>query len=202
MTDLSSDAVLQLVAGRRGHFRMESGYHGGLWLELDALFAEPGRVAPFVEALASALRPHDVSAICGPLLGGAFLAQSVAAALGAEFWYTARAPSAGGGMYSARYELPPALVRRARDRRVAIVDDVMSAGSSLRATFAELRSHGAAPVAAGALLVLGGVGESWLVEQGVAVSAVARGDYAMWLPDECPQCAAGVPLKDMAAGAG
>jgi orotate phosphoribosyltransferase len=64
---------------------MESGYHSSLWFDLDPLFARPGLVMPFVERLTEALRPHGVAAVCGPLLGGAFLAQSVTLRLGTEF---------------------------------------------------------------------------------------------------------------------
>nr|MBA3259831.1 hypothetical protein [Gemmatimonadales bacterium] len=70
----STAAFLELAAGRRGHFRLESGHHGGLWLDLDALFADSLRIEPFVAALTDALRAYDVAVVCGPLLGGAFLA--------------------------------------------------------------------------------------------------------------------------------
>jgi len=193
-------AFLALVAGRQGHFRLESGHHGGLWLDLDPLFCEPRRVAPFVAALAAALRPYEADVVCGPLLGGAFLAQLVAQALGAEFSYTERVmPPRPGGLYAARYRLPPALAGRLRGRRVALVDDVMSAGSALRGTWDEVRSHGAVPVAAGALLVLGSTGADFFAGCGVAVEAVARDAYALWRPEDCPLCAQGVPLEDVAA---
>jgi orotate phosphoribosyltransferase len=141
-----------------------------------------------------------VEAVCGPLLGGAFLAQLVAHALGADFWFTERAQDARGeGLYAADYRLPPALRARAEGRRVAVVDDVMSAGSSLRATYAELRAHGAEVVAAGALLVLGTRGADFFDGHGVAVEAVARDEYQTWEPTGCPLCAAGVPVEDVAA---
>ena len=195
-------AFLELVAGRQGHFRLESGHHGGLWLDLDPLFCEPRRVAPFVAALAAALRPYEADVVCGPLLGGAFLAQLVAQALGAEFSYTERVmPPRPGGLYAARYRLPPALAGRLRGKRVALVDDVMSAGSALRGTWEEVRSHGAVPVAAGALLVLGSTGADFFAGCGVAVEAVARDAYALWRPGDCPLCAQGVPLEDVAAPA-
>lgn len=196
MSEATLAAFLALVSGRRGHFRLESGHHGGLWLDLDPLFAEPRRIAPFVAALAEAIRPHAVSAVCGPLLGGAFLAQLVAHALDVEFCFTERVMPAGtGGMYRARYVLPAAFAPRLRDRRVAMVDDVMSAGSALRGTFAELRAHGAEPVVAGALLVLGSAGADFFAEHHVAVEAVARDAYDLWLPAACPLCAAGSPLE-------
>jgi orotate phosphoribosyltransferase len=195
-------AFLERVAGRQGHFRLESGHHGGLWLDLDPLFADPRRVDPFVAALAEAIRPYDVEVICGPLLGGAFLAQSVAAALGAGFAYTERLSTSGDdALYSARYRLPPALGRRLRGKRVALVDDVMSAGSALRGTFAEVEAHGGVPVVAGALLVLGSAGADYFAARGVAVQAVARDGYQLWAPADCPLCAAGVPLEDVAGEA-
>jgi orotate phosphoribosyltransferase len=196
MIDLSASGFIELVAGRRGHFEMESGYHSSLWLDLDALFADPERVRPFVSALANSLRPYRLQAVCGPLLGGAFLAQSLAESLGAEFWYTEAEPrDEMTGMYRAQYRLPAAFVGRAADRRVAVVDDVMSAGSSLRATDAALRKHSADVVVAGALLILGDVGAKYFADQSVPVESVARGAFEMWAPADCPHCVAGVPVE-------
>jgi orotate phosphoribosyltransferase len=201
MTRPGAAEFLALVSGRRGHFRLESGHHGGLWLDLDPLFAEPRRVEPLVAALADALRPYGADAVCGPLLGGAFLAQLVAHALGTEFCFTERVmPPDTGGLFAARYRLPPAFVERVRGKRIAMVDDVMSAGSALRGTFAELQSHGAVPVAAGALMVLGTAGADFFAAHAIPVEAVAREPYELWLPGDCPMCADGVALEDVAAG--
>lgn len=73
--------ILRLVTARQGHFQLESGHHGQLWLDLDTLFVEPTRVRPLVNALAQALRAHDPAVVCGPLVGGAFLAHLLASAL-------------------------------------------------------------------------------------------------------------------------
>jgi orotate phosphoribosyltransferase len=199
MSDTSLAALLELVSGRRGHFRLESGHHGGLWLDLDGLFAQPKRSAPFVDALVTALRPYGVDAVCGLLLGGAFLAQLVAAALDVEFCFTERVmPAHAPGLYPARYRLPRAFEVRVLSKRIAMVDDVMSAGSALRGTYAELQAHGALPVVAGALLVLGSAGADYFAGRGIAVEAVARDKYELWLPADCPLCAAGGPLEDVA----
>lgn len=37
----SIDTLYDLVDTRRGHFRFESGYHAGRWMELDPLFVRP-----------------------------------------------------------------------------------------------------------------------------------------------------------------
>jgi orotate phosphoribosyltransferase len=152
-----------------------------------------------VAGLTRAIRPHGVTAVCGPLLGGAFLAQLVARALDAEFCFTQRVmPSQPEGLYAARYRLPAAFVRGVTGQRVAIVDDVMSAGSALRGTYEVLQAHRAVPVVAGALLVLGSTGADFFADRNVAVEAVARDDYPLWLPADCPLCAAALPLEDVA----
>ena len=202
MTEMSVSAFMELAAGRTGHFVMESGLHSALWLDLDALFASPTRIEPFVSALADMLRPFRVDAVCGPLVGGAFLAQSIAQAIGAEFWFTEPASVADGpGLYRARYRLPRAFTNRSSRPRLVLVDDVMSAGSSLRATYAELRSSGDV-VAVGALMQLGTIGSSYFAEQNVPVKAVVQRAFETWPPAECPLCAAGARLEGVVAPAG
>jgi orotate phosphoribosyltransferase len=196
VSEPAAETFLAMVAGRQGHFQLESGHHGELWLDLDALFAQPKHVAPLVELLSDALRPYEAAGVCGPLVGGAFLAQVTAAALGVEFSFTERVmPAVWDGLYPARYRLPPAFASRVRGRRIAIVDDVMSAGSAARGTYSELKLHEAVPTVVGALLVLGSTGEDFFLQHGVAVEAVARRPYRLWLPAGCPLCASGVPLE-------
>jgi orotate phosphoribosyltransferase len=188
---------MALVTARRGHFRLESGYHSTLWLELDSLFAEPRAIAPFVAALSDKIREHDVSVVCGPLQGGAFLAQLVAQALDIEFCFTKRVASTEtSGLYGVRYILPPPFRSRVRQKRVAIVDDVMSAGSALRGTFTELSARGATTVVAGALLTLGSRGADFFAEREVAVESVCSDDFDLWAPDACPRCAIGEAIED------
>jgi orotate phosphoribosyltransferase len=199
LTETSAKAFLDLVGGRQGHFGLESGHHSRLWLDLEPLFADPRPIEPFVAILTDALRPYQVSGVCGPLLGGAFLAQLLAQRLGAEFCFAEREmPAEALGLYGARYRIPAALAARAAGKRFAIVDDVMSAGSALRGTYADLRAHGANCVVAGALLVLGSAGGDYFAREGIPVEATARRDFELWEPARCPLCAAGVPLEDMA----
>ena len=185
---------LDLARQRRGHFQMESGLHCGLWFDLDAAFADQAALDPFVLQLSQVLRRYDVEAVCGPLTGGAFLAQLVARLLGAEFYFTTLATAAQPA--GVRYVLPPTIGHRLLGKRLALVDDVMSAGSSLRATLSTVESHGAIPVVVGALHVLGSVGADYFKERGLRVESTGRSPFDMWRPDACPLCASGAPLED------
>jgi orotate phosphoribosyltransferase len=140
-----------------------------------------------------------VSGVCGPLLGGAFLAQLLAQRLGVEFYFAERElPPNRDGLYRAKYRVPASLAARVEGKRLAIVDDVMSAGSALRSTYLDLQSRGATCVVAGALLVLGSTGAGFFLDQGIPVEAMDRRDFELWEPARCPLCAAGVPIEDMA----
>ena len=189
-------SFLDLAQPRRGHFRMESGLHCTLWFDLDAAFVDHSALDPYVIQLAQSLRRHNIEAACGPLAGGAFLAQLLARLLGSEFYFTRPAPPDGEGLFSARYQLPPGIGHRLLGKRVAIVDDVMSAGSSLRATLIAIEAHGAIPVVVGALHVLGTNGADFFKERGLRIETTGRSAFDSWRPPECPLCAAGVPLDD------
>ena len=92
---------------RRGHFLLESGYHTDTWLDLATLFVDPVKIAPAVTMLAGRLRRYACDAICGPMTGGAFLAQALAAALRVCFFYTEAEPRGdGAALFAAGYRLP------------------------------------------------------------------------------------------------
>jgi orotate phosphoribosyltransferase len=188
-------SILELVSARKGHFLLESGYHGALWLDLDGLFANPAAIAPHVDSLARRLSSHRPSVVCGPLVGGAFLAQLVARELGIEFSYTEKLAADAGGLFQTAYSLPAAFRERMRGRRVVLVDDVMSAGSSLRASLKAVLQYGSLPVAVGALLVLGETGEDFFRGRSIPVETDERRPYQTWEAAQCPQCAARVPLE-------
>ncbi|MFD2083308.1 phosphoribosyltransferase family protein [Actinopolymorpha cephalotaxi] len=191
---LGADFLLRLAGARNGHFRLESGYHGDVWLDdLDGVFRRPGDLPPLVTALADRLRAYDPDAVCGPLTGGAFLAQLLARELGVEFHWTqrVRAPEAGV-LFSAAYALPDGA--NLSGRRVAVVDDVVNAGSAVRATLDSVTTGGGEPVVVGALLRLGPPDTRPASIGGARVEALAEADSFLWEPATCPRCAAGEPL--------
>jgi orotate phosphoribosyltransferase len=195
------DDILSALPVREGHFRLESGYHADVWFTLDALFAEPHEVAPLVSALATRLANYRPTAICGPLLGGAFLAQALAIELGTQFLYSQpHANSTSAELFAASYVLPPELQKRARGQRVALVDDVISAGSSVRATAATLGETGASIVAVGTLVLLGSKAAGHFAGLGVPIEALARREFTTWAPSDCPQCKVGKALENPTPG--
>ncbi len=191
--------LIESLPARRGHFLLESGYHTDFWFTLDALFIEPLEIADQVSALSELLRPYQISAVCGPLLGGAFLAHAVATQMGARFYYTQPDPRANtpgeGELFAARYRLPTELRQRVRIERIAIIDDFISAGSSVRATADELEEAGATTAVVGAMMLLGNQAVEYFSNRAVPVVSVAKQDFNLWSPGECPLCKSGPPLE-------
>src|SRR5205085_7950554 len=140
---MSHDDLFRLLPARQGRFRFESGHHGDTWLELERLCLRPAEVHPFADELAARLPRHQVEVVCGPLVEGAFVALMVAATLDLPFTY-AEQVGAGqtGALFPARYRLPPGLRSIVRGRRIAIVNDVVNAGSAVRGTFGDLVACG------------------------------------------------------------
>lgn len=198
-----ANTIGALFAVRRGHFQMESGYHSGSWYELGSLFDHPDELRPFASELARRLAAHGPDAVCGPMTGGAKLAQLIAAELSIGCFEAERfeVPDATG-LFPVKYRLPEAQRQKARGRSVAIVDDAISAGSAVRGTHADLIACGARPVALGALVVFGATAARFAAETGLALEGIERMPLPMWQPADCPLCRAGVAVDKAAARSG
>ena len=166
--------LLDLIPAHHGHFAYTSGDHGDLWLDLDALFVHPRRLRPYARALADLLPPCAV--VSGPLTGGAYLAQSLADALDTGFAWTEGRTLTGD----------------VTDRRVAIVDDAINAGSAVSAAAEAIAAAGGQVVAVTALLTLGAAPTTVAA---VPVQSLVTVASHLWPADTCPRCAAGAPLS-------
>lgn len=192
-----SQQLLDLLPVRRGHFQYESGHHSDLWLELDKLFARPAELRPFVNKLARQLAAHGIAAVCGPMIGGALVAQMIAAELGIEFYFTERIASpVAENAAAAAYRFSEPQQALIRGKSVAIVDDAINAGSAVGGTLAAVRAAGAKPVVVGALVILGTAPEDFLAAQKMPLERIATLSSQLWPPADCPLCAAGVALDD------
>jgi orotate phosphoribosyltransferase len=177
----------------RGHFRFESGHHGEVWLELDTLFTEARRMRRWAAELAQRAARCRPELVAGPLTGGAFLAQAVAAELEARFIFTERVVS---GQSVVSYHLPPALAPLLPGRRLLLVDDAINAGSAVQATLAVLLPAGAELAGIGSLLSLGRAAAELAGQYHVPLFSLLAMERGLWSPEACPLCAAGLPLTD------
>ncbi|MGA7410077.1 MAG: hypothetical protein WBW33_06290, partial [Bryobacteraceae bacterium] len=178
---------------------LESGHHGNLWLDLELLCSRPGRLKPLIAELSNRLSRLEVEAVCGALVEGAFIGLLTASQMGVDFAYSERYEQKGeGGLFPVGYRVPDSLRSSVRQRRVAIVNDVINAGSAVRGTFDDLQACGSTVVAVGALLVLGASAQEFASRKGIALESIAAMPNELWAESTCPLCASGIALEDVA----
>jgi orotate phosphoribosyltransferase len=192
------EEAVSKLPGRIGHFQLESGHHSDLWLDLQRLCARPEFIRPRAAALARMLRRHEIDVVCGPLVEGAFVALMVASELGTAFCYAEPQRPAeihSGSLFPVAYRIPRVVRGTLAGARVAIVNDVIGAGSAVLGTLADLSTCAAVPVAIASLAVVGSSAPEIAERHGLTLDTLATFPTTIWTPDACPLCKSGVPLE-------
>jgi orotate phosphoribosyltransferase len=179
-----------------GHFVLKSGRHSSSYVNKDMIYTDSERIAllcmdlgqPFVDRK----RPElQVQAVVGPAIGGVILAHCVAKHLAFDSPDTVRslfADKEGDGFVIRRgYD------RFVADKRVLIVEDILTTGSSVRGTVKAVRDVGGMVVGVAALCNRGRVTAEQLdVPQ---LHCLVEMNLETWASDECPLCAAHEPIN-------
>ncbi|MGZ8829055.1 MAG: orotate phosphoribosyltransferase [Thermoanaerobaculia bacterium] len=142
--------------------------------------------------LSERIAKYDIEAVCGPLVEGAFVALMVASRLRVLFTYAERFERPSDELYPVQYRVPRTLRPIVRGKRIAIINDVTSAGSAVRGTLADLLECGANPVVVGTLAVLG---DTFVKQNKLPLETLVSLPNEIWKPAECPLCARGVALR-------
>jgi orotate phosphoribosyltransferase len=179
-------AELQGELARRGallegHFRLCRGRHSARFVQKFRILEDPMLVEPVARVLAGALSEYDPSVVVSAAAGGIVLGYEVARALGVK------------GIFVEKQDGKPSLRRGfalAPGQRVAVVEDVITTGGSVREVLDVVRAAGALPVAVGAIVQRGPA------DFGLPLHAMLQVPIASFDASECPQCAAGEPITD------
>lgn len=165
-----------------GHFQLSSGLHSSQYLQCALVLQHPPEAEVFGAALADIGREFGPAAVLSPALGGIVIGHEVGRALGVRAIFAERQE----GLLTLRRGF--SLVR---GKRVFIVEDVVTTGSSTRETIAVAKAAGAQVVGAGAIIDRS-TGEGQIFD--VPFVALARLVVPTHEVESCPLCAAGQPL--------
>jgi orotate phosphoribosyltransferase len=208
---LMHDNSLPVMSPRRGHFLYESGHHGDQWFDLELLCLRPVALRPYITQLAKLVEPYRPEIVCGALVEGAYVGLLVANELGCEFVYALRESSVVGRQSSGKqssvaarqlfpieYRIPDTLHAAVKAKRVAIVNDMINAGSAVRGAYLHLVELGADVVVVASLMVRGAGFEPFAAEHGLNVETLSQFAAKLWTPEECPLCQRGEKLESLA----
>jgi len=164
-----------------GHFRLSSGLHSGHYIQC-ALVLQYPRIATHLGArLAEAFAGEPIETVIAPAIGGIIVAHEVARHLEVRAIFAER--EAGRFVLRRGFAIAPA-------ERVLIVEDVITTGRSTREVIELVREAGGEAVGVGALVDRSGTALYF----GVPLRTLLQLEWPTYPPDECPLCAAGVPM--------
>jgi orotate phosphoribosyltransferase len=164
-----------------GHFSLSSGLHSPGYLQCALVLQHPRDATAIGAALGERVKDRGATAVLSPALGGIVIGHEVARALGVRALFAERQ---NGALTLRRgFSLGP-------DDRVVVVEDVVTTGGSTRETMEAARAHGAAVVAACAIV------DRSAGSQGLDVPfhALLRVAFPTYRPEQCPLCALGVEV--------
>ncbi len=187
MDDLNEHAVEQIfrAAGAvlDGHFLLTSGRHSPAYWEKFQVLQWPQQTEQLCRALADHYRSANVEVVVGPTTGGIILAYEVARQLGVRGLFVENDPDQPGKRALRRgFQIRPG-------ERVLIVDDVLTAGTSIREVLAALAPFQPDIVGIGVL-----IDRSQQADFGVPLHGLLHLTVPSYAPADCPLCADGQPL--------
>lgn len=177
------DLFVESGALLRGHFKLTSGRHSDVYYEKFTLLKQPSICTKLCERMADSLRGTGVQVIVGPTTGGIILAYDVARYLGIESIYAEAADGGKGRVFKRGFDLAPGT-------KVAIVDDVLTTGTSIYEVIELVKKYDAKIV--GLRLMLDRSNGKVKFEYPFEALATVAADS--WDPSECPLCAKGMEL--------
>jgi len=162
---------------------LRSGLHSDRYFQAALLLQHTGLAARLCGDLAKRFANARVELVVSPAVGGIVVGQEVGRALGVRAVF-AEKDDAGGMVFRRGFEVNPG-------ERVLIAEDVITRGGRVRQTLELVREQGGVPVGVAVLVDRSG-GD---VALGVPVESLARLELALYVPEKCPLCRAGVPVE-------
>ena len=186
---MTSDDVLnefqEAGALRRGHFILASGLHSPMFLQKNLVFMYPERAERLCRALAEKITAMvgQVDLVVAPAVGAIIPGYEVARHLGVPSIYLERE----NGKFKLRraFTIP-------KGARVAMVEDVVSTGGSLRECVPVIEAAGGVPVCAACIVDRSG-GKA---DMGAPVVALASITVPAYPADALPPELAALPAEE------
>ncbi len=182
MTESVEQIFEKTGAVLKGHFLLSSGLHSPVYWEKFQVLQYPGYTGKLCRLIAGHFKKSRVQVVAGPTTGGVILAYEVGRQLGVRGIFAEKVER-GGREFRRGFRIAPG-------ERVLIVDDVMTAGGSLRDTVDAVKKLGGDIVGIG-ILVDRSVEK---LDFGVPFFSCHRAQVIAYETSKCPLCAAGVPL--------
>ncbi len=172
----------------KGHFLLTSGRHSPVYWEKFKVLQYPNHTQQLCHLIANHFRKQEIQVVAGPTTGGIILAFEVARQLGVR------------GIFAEKQGEKERAFRRGfgidPGEKVLIVDDILTTGSSIREVMAAVKSQGGEIIGIGVLVDR----SEQKLDFGVPLFSCLRSETITYSPQDCPLCAAKIPLVKPGGG--
>jgi orotate phosphoribosyltransferase len=181
---LDNDVLKLFKASRaikEGHFLLASGLHSSVYFEKFRILQYPRYTEKLCRLIVQHFKQQKIALVVGPTTGGIILAFETARQLGVRSIFAEKV--AGGRAFRRDFDIAPG-------EQVLVVDDIMTTGGSIKDTMGAVSKLGGVVIGVG-VLIDRSLKE---VDLGVPLFSCLHVPTAIYSSQECPLCAAGIPL--------
>lgn len=165
-----------------GHFLLTSGLHSPIYWEKFRVLQFPQYTEKLCRLISEHFKDRNIEVVAGPTTGGIILAYETARQLGVR------------GIFAEKENGAKRSFKRGfgikAGERVLIVDDILTTGKSIREVLDLAREQGGEVIGIGVMVDRSEKEQSF----GVPLFSCLRSVTPTYKPEECPLCAAGIPL--------
>jgi len=180
-----SDEVLEIFktagATKEGHFLLASGLHSPVYWEKFRIIQYPHLTEKLCRLIAQHFGGQKIDAVAGPTTGGIVLAFETARQLGVRSIFAEK--EGGVRVFRRDFEIGPR-------EHILVVDDILTTGSSLRETISAVAKLGGIVIGIGVLVDR----SEQNLDFDLPFFSCLRAPTTVYSPEECPLCAAHIPL--------
>ncbi|MFO7996848.1 MAG: orotate phosphoribosyltransferase [Dehalococcoidia bacterium] len=166
---------------REGHFLLTSGLHSPVYWEKFRILQHPHYTEKLCRLIAKHFKKQRIDVVAGPTTGGIILAFETARQLGVRSIFAEKEGEVR--LFRRDFEI-------VRGEHVLVVDDILTTGSSLRETISAVDRLEGIVIGLGVLVDRS---EKSLVFN-LPLFSCLRAPTVTYSPEECPLCAAHIPL--------
>lgn len=167
----------------KGHFRLSSGRHSDRYLQSALVLQYPWHAEKFGRALAEKVKPLGPQLVLSPAMGGLFVGQELARALGVRAVFTERSKETDAMELRRGFTVE-------KGEKFFAVEDIITTGKSIQESIQVLRGLGAQPVGVGCLIDRSGGTNAF----DLPVKSLASLKVESWEEKDCPLCKQGIPV--------
>ncbi len=165
----------------KGHFLLASGLHSPVYWEKFKVLQFPNYTEQLCRLIATHFRKQKIEVVAGPTTGGIILAFEVARQLGVRGIFAEKEGT--GRSFRRGFNIKPG-------ERVLVADDILTTGGSIREVLAAVAGQGGIVIGIGVLVDR----SETKIDFGVPLFSCHRAATQTYTPENCPLCAAQVPL--------